>query len=82
MRRDPPAPAALEQARQAANVEFVRTAEVIACGFGKLTRARSQGAIHTVKDASGLPGALREKQFCLPRLLRPADQLPFPSAAG
>lgn len=82
VRRDPTAPAALEQERLVANFEFVRTAEVIAGGFGNLTMARVQGAIDTVKDAFDLPGALRAEEFYLPQFLPPADQLRFPAAAG
>jgi NitT/TauT family transport system substrate-binding protein len=82
VRRDPTAPAALEQERLVANFEFVRTPEVIAGGFGSLTTARVQGAIDTVKDAFSLPGVLRAEEFYLPQFLPPGDQLRFPTAAG
>lgn len=82
VRRDPTAPAALEQERLVANFEFVRTPEVIAGGFGNLPMARVQGAIDTVKEAFELPGALAAQDFYLPQFLPPADQLRFPTAAG
>ena len=82
VRRDPTAPAALEQERLVANFEFVRTPEVIAGGFGNLTAARVQGAIDTVRDAFELSGTLRAEDFYLPQFLPPADQLRFPAAAG
>ena len=82
VRRDPTAPAALEQERLVANFEFVRTPEVIAGGFGNLTVARVQGAIDTVRDAFELTGTLRAEDFYLPQFLPPADQLRFPAAAG
>ncbi len=82
VRRDPTAPAALEQERLVANFEFVRTAEVIAGGFGNITTARVQGAIDTVKEAFELPLALRAEEFYLPQFLPAADQLRFPAATG
>jgi NitT/TauT family transport system substrate-binding protein len=82
VRRDPTAPAAIEQERLVANFEFVRTAEVVAGGFGNVTMARVQGAIDTVKEAFDLPGTLRAEDFYLPQFLPPAEQLRFPAAAG
>jgi NitT/TauT family transport system substrate-binding protein len=82
VRRDPTAPASLEQERLVANFEFQRTPEVIAGGFGNLTMARVQGAIDTVRDAFELTGTLRADEFYLPQFLPPTEQLRFPAAAG
>lgn len=82
VRRDATAPAPLERERLVANLEFIRTPEVMSGGFGNLPAERVQGAIETIRSAFDIATPLAAADLYLPGFLPAAEALRFPAAAG